>query len=66
MFRIPQTDDLPPALEVPEGIKDCVIYLSVPARRQGALEVDLSGAEQSVARLRPAEVEVNDVMGADR
>ncbi len=66
VFRIPQTDDLPPALEVPDGIKDCVIYLSVPARRQGAAEVDLTGAEQSASRLRPAEVEVTDVMGADR
>ena len=66
VFRIPQTDDLPPALDVPEGIKDCVVYLSVPARRQGAAEVDLTGAEQSAARLRPAEIEVTDVMGADR
>ncbi len=66
VFRIPQTDDLPPALEVPEATKDCVIYLSVPQRRQGASEVDLTGAEQSASRLRPSEIEVTDVMSTDR
>ena len=61
VFRVPGAEDHPPALEVPENTKDCVIYLSVPQRRQGALEVDMSGAELSAARLRPAEIEVTDV-----
>lgn len=65
-FRVPQTEDHPPALEVPDTIKDCVVYLTVPQRRQGAVEVDLSGAEQSVSRLRPAELEVTDTMGRDQ
>lgn len=62
VFRVPQSDDHPPAMEVPTTIKDCVVYLTVPQRRQGASEVDLSGAEQSVSRLRPAELEITDVM----
>ncbi len=66
VFRVPQTDAHPPALEVPASIKDCVVYLSVPQRRQGASEVDLSGAEQSATRLRPAELEVTDTMSQDR
>lgn len=66
VFRIPQTDDHPPALEVPAGIKDCIVYLTVPQRRQGAVEVDLSGAEQSASRLRPAEIEITDTAGAER
>ncbi|MFQ5621862.1 MAG: type VI secretion system baseplate subunit TssK [Paracoccaceae bacterium] len=66
VFRVPLAEDHPPALEVPEGIKDCVVYLSVPTRRHGAAEVDLSGAEQSAARFRPAELEITDTMGADR
>lgn len=61
IFRVPQTEDHPPALDVPETVKDCIVYLSVPQRRQGALEVDMSGAELSAARLRPAEIEVSDV-----
>ena len=66
VFRVPQADSHPPALEVPPNIKDCVVYLSVPQRRQGAAEVDLSGAELSASRLRPAELEVTDTMSQDR
>lgn len=63
VFRVPDTEDHPPALEVPPGIKDCIVHLSVPQRRQGAAEIDPSGAELSAARLRPAQVEVTDTMG---
>ena len=66
VFRVPQAEDHPPALEVPPNIKDCVVMLTVPQRRQGAQEVDLTGAEQSASRLRPAEVEVTDTMSQDR
>lgn len=66
VFRVPQTDMHPPAMEVPEATKDCLVYLSVPQRRQSATEVDLTGAEQSVARLRPAEIEIVDTMSTDR
>ncbi|MBC7478538.1 MAG: type VI secretion system baseplate subunit TssK, partial [Pseudorhodobacter sp.] len=62
VFRIPMAEDHPPALDVPPNIKDCVVYLSVPTRRQGATEVDLSGAEVSISRLRPGEIEVTDTM----
>ena len=60
VFRVPDSDDHPPALDVPPDTKDCVVYLSVPQRRQGAPEVDMTGSELSAARLRPAEVDVSD------
>lgn len=66
VFRVPHSEDHPPALEVPEGIKDCVIYLTVPQRRQGALEVDMTGAELSAARMRPGELEVTDVTSSGK
>lgn len=44
VFRVPAAEDHPPALEVPSTIKDCVVYLTVPQRRQGATEVDMTGA----------------------
>ncbi|RVT84119.1 type VI secretion system baseplate subunit TssK [Rhodobacteraceae bacterium CCMM004] len=66
VFRVPEADMHPPALDVPSGTKDCVVYLSVPQRRQGAAEVDMSGNELSAARLRPAEQEVVDTMGQGR
>lgn len=61
VFRAPAFEDHPPALDVPDTIKDCVVYLTVPQRRQGAQEVDMTGAELSAARLRPAELEITDV-----
>ncbi|MGI3171014.1 type VI secretion system baseplate subunit TssK, partial [Pseudooceanicola sp. C21-150M6] len=66
VFRIPEAEDHPPALDVPAGVKDCVVLLTVPQRRQGASEVDLSGSELSASRLRPAEIEVTDTMGGSR
>jgi type VI secretion system protein ImpJ len=66
VFRVPAADDHPPALEVPETIKDCVVYLTVPQRRQGAVEVDMTGAEMSASRLRPSELEVTDTMGQQK
>ena len=36
VFRVPQSEDHPPALDVPADTKDCIVYLSVPQRRQGA------------------------------
>lgn len=66
VFRVPQSDNHPPALEIPDGIKDCIVYLTVPQHRQGASEVDLSGAENSASRLRPGELEITDTMSQDR
>ena len=66
VFRIPAAEDHPPALDVPETIKDCVVYLTVPQRRQGALEVDMTGAELSAARLRPGELEITDVTSTSK
>ncbi|WP_108260969.1 type VI secretion system baseplate subunit TssK [Mangrovicoccus ximenensis] len=66
LFRVPDAEDHPPALDVPAQVKDCIVYLTVPSRRQGAMEVDMSGAELSPARLRPGEQQVTDTMGASR
>jgi type VI secretion system protein ImpJ len=66
VFRVPQAEPHPPALDVPQGVKDCVVHLTVPARRHGAIEVDLSGADHAAARYRADEIEVTDSMGRDR
>ncbi|MEM1431500.1 MAG: type VI secretion system baseplate subunit TssK [Pseudomonadota bacterium] len=66
VFQVPAVEDHPPALEVPDTIKDCVVYLTVPQRRQGATEVDMTGAELSAARLRPSEIEVSDVTSSGK
>ena len=66
LFRVPQVEDHPAALDAPESAKNTVVYLSIPTRRQGATEVDLSGAEKSASRFKPDEIEVSDTMGTDR
>lgn len=63
VFRVPEAETHPPALIVPGHIKDCVVHLTVPQRRQGAPEADLTGSELSATRFRPAEVDVTDVSG---
>ena len=66
VFHVPSSEDHPPALDVPSDIKDCVVYLSVPQRRKGAAEADMTGAELSATRFRPAELEVTDTAGSGK
>lgn len=65
-FNVPRTENHPPSMQVPEDIKNTVVYLTVPTRRHGATEVDLSGAEQSAARFMPAEIEITNAVGNQR
>lgn len=65
-FRAPQNDAHPPAMDVPETAKNTVVYLAVPTRRPGALEIALEADEASAARFRAEEIEITDVMGRDR
>lgn len=66
LFRVPQAENHPPAMDVPDTIKNTVVYLTVPTRRHGATEVDLSGAERSAARFAPAEIEITNAVGNEK
>ncbi len=66
VFRVPEVEAHPPALEVPETIKDCVVYLTVPTRRQGAEEVDLTTRNLPTTRYIAEELEITDTMGKTR
>lgn len=66
LFRVPQSEAHPPAMDVPETVRDCIVYLTVPTRRAGAEEVDLSPQDSPVARYRATEVEITDSMGKNR
>jgi type VI secretion system protein ImpJ len=65
-FRVPAVDDLPPAMEVPQTVKNAVVYLSIPTRRQGATEVELEFKEGSATRFLPSEVDVTNAVGNDK
>lgn len=59
-FRIPDEADHPPPLEVPDNTHNCIVYLTVPVRQPGAVEVADDDAQ--VARYLPREFEAVDVV----
>jgi len=62
-FSAPHRDDAPPAIEPPEDVKNCVVYLTLPVRHAGAREFELTRDESSVARFQGTEITVHDTVG---
>ncbi|WP_026193619.1 type VI secretion system baseplate subunit TssK [Teredinibacter turnerae] len=60
-FNAPDVDDVPPVLDVPENTLNARVYLSVPLRRPGAVEVQAEDGLQGLARFLSCEHEVRDV-----
>lgn len=60
-FNFPESDDPPPVLEVPENAKDVIVYLGVPVRRPGAVDVLPQDSKQGLARYYSVEQSVRDV-----
>lgn len=59
-FRIPD-DYAPPApMDVSDDMRNTLVYLCLPARRPGTLEVDESEDEEGLARMAPREYDVRD------
>ncbi|HEX6842558.1 MAG TPA: type VI secretion system baseplate subunit TssK, partial [Stellaceae bacterium] len=64
-FSIPEDADHPPPLDLPENTRDCIVYLTVPARQPGGVEAAL-GSEETVARYSTTEYEASDtIAGAE-
>lgn len=59
-FNLPQDDDLPLPLDVPENEKASVVYLALPLRRSDASEVDSEAFPDPMARYRLSERAVRD------
>lgn len=65
-FNLPGDDDLPAPLEVPDDVKNHVVYLSLPLRRPEASEIDSDEYPDGLARYHLAEREVRDhISGSD-
>ncbi len=60
-FNFPNIDDTPPVIEVPAGTHNTVVYLGVPVRRPGAIDVLPKENSQGLARYYSSEVQVRDV-----
>ncbi len=60
-FNFPEVDDAPPVLELPEGLHNTLVYLAVPVRRAGAVDVSRDDDTQALARYYVSEVSARDV-----
>lgn len=59
-FNLPEDDDLPLPIDIPTDVQNNIIYLSLPAQRPGAVEVDTDENTNNLARYHAAECEVSD------
>jgi type VI secretion system protein ImpJ len=60
-FDFPTADNPPPVLEVPENTHNSIVYLAVPVRRPGAVDVISADNSQSLARYYSFEQSIRDV-----
>lgn len=59
-FSIPEDCEHPAPLDLPENTRNCVVYLALPVRQPGGVEVEPSGTDETVARYSTAEFEAVD------
>jgi type VI secretion system protein ImpJ len=60
-FSFPDADDVPPVFEVPENTHNQIVYLALPVRRPGAVEVLSEQNPQGLARYYSTQHSVRDV-----
>ena len=59
-FNMPDDDEAPLPLEVPDNTRDTLVYLCLPMRRPGSLEIASADDHQALSRYRVREREVRD------
>lgn len=60
-FNFPDVDDPPAVFEVPENTHNSILYLCVPVKRMGAVDVISDETSQSLARYVANDQDVRDV-----
>lgn len=60
-FSFPDHDERPDVLEVPVNTSQQIVYLAIPVKRPGALEVLPSGETQGIARYSATQQQIRDV-----
>jgi type VI secretion system protein ImpJ len=60
-FDAPNNTPPPPPLDVPDDMKDCRIYLGLPLRRPGEMDIAEGGGTASLARYSIRDASVRDV-----
>ena len=56
-FSLPDEAELPPPIELPETTRECLVYLAIPIRQPGALEI---GDATAKSRYQTTDFEVYD------
>ena len=65
-FKLPEEDDLPLPLDIPEDTQNQIIFLALPLHRPQAVETDSHASPDGLARFRLDEREVRDnINGSD-
>ncbi len=59
-FSIPDNNEAPLAIDIPENTKESIVYLCIPLRRQGTADVDNNNDIDSLARYAATEYETAD------
>ncbi|NOX93378.1 MAG: type VI secretion system baseplate subunit TssK [Gammaproteobacteria bacterium] len=60
-FSFPDQNDLPPVFEVPENTHDKIVYLAVPVKRPGAIDVLPENETQGLARYYSSKQSARDI-----
>lgn len=60
-FSFPDQNDPPPVFEVPENTHDSIVYMAVPVKRPGAVDVLSEDETQGLARYYSAKQDTRDV-----
>jgi len=60
-FSFPDVDEPPPVLEVPENTHNTIVYICVPVKRPGAVDVIEQENSQGLARYYSFEQETRDI-----
>jgi type VI secretion system protein ImpJ len=66
-FRLPDDDPLPAPVDIGAQVRDQIVYLAVPVRRSGEVEIDRAASEDPLARHKVTELQARDatVNGGD-
>lgn len=63
-FRMPDDDPLPPPMDVAADVRDQIVYLAIPLRRFGEVDVDRSATSDGLERHIVREVQSRDTASA--
>jgi len=60
-FNFPDVDAAPPVIDISENIHDEIVYLGIPVKRPGAMDVTSESGNQGLARYYSFEHDIRDV-----